>query len=131
MALNQLFCKRPDIKILDILLKSFDLKSLEDTKVFTKKDLVDLNTVEEINKNKNIFKSYYLPCKANKYLNNLNEKKVLTILKQIVRTFDFYVFSKEKVRSNEKIITYQIVPLEKKKILNIKKKNQKYVVNFD
>lgn len=131
MALNQLFCKKPDLEILSILLDSFNIENLNDKKIFTKRNMVDFGTVEKINKNKKKFENYYLPCKASKYLNNINEKKAITILKQIVRTFDFYIYSKERVKDNEKYIIYQVVPLEQKKILNVKKRNQIYVVSFD
>ena len=88
MTLNQLFCKKPDQYILDILLESFNLENIDDNKIFTKKDLKEFNTVEKINKCKKEFEKYYLPCKGKKYLNELNEKKAMTILKQIVKTFN-------------------------------------------
>ncbi len=122
MALNQLFCKKPDLDILSILLDCFNLENINDTKIFTKRNLVEFKTVEKINKNKKKFEKYYLPCKSSKYLDNLNEKKVITILKQIVRIFDFYIYSKERVKDSEKYIVYQVVPLCQKNILNIKKK---------
>ena len=46
MTLNQLFCKNPDSHILDILLNCFKLEGLQDNTIFTKKDLMENNTVE-------------------------------------------------------------------------------------
>jgi len=131
MSLNQLFCKRPDDHILKILVNCFKLDSIEDNTIFTKKDLQEYGTVEKINGNKIEFEKYYLPCKGKKYLHELNEKKAMTILKQIVKTFNYYVFSKEKYIDGEKFITYQIVPVDQKNILKLKKKDEKYIVTFD
>ena len=131
MSLNQLFCKRPDDHLLGIVMKCFDLENIEDNKIFTKKDLNQFGTVDKLNLNKSEFEKYYLPCKAKKYLSNLNEKKSMTILKQIVKTFNYYVFSKEKYIEGQKFITYQIVPIDQKSILKLKKKDEKYIVTFD
>ena len=131
MSLNQLFCKKPDQYILDILLDCFKLESLTDPTIFTKKDLAEYGTVEKLNLKRDEFEKYYLPCKGKKYLYNLDEKKAMTILKQIVKTFDYFLFSKEKYIDGEKFITYQIVPIDQKNILKVKKKDEKYIVTFD
>jgi len=57
MALNQLFCKKPDLDILSILLDCFNLENINDTKIFTKRNLVEFKTVEKINKNKKNLKN--------------------------------------------------------------------------
>lgn len=131
MTLNQLFCKRPDDYILEILMDCFKLENIQDTTMFTKKDLAEYGTVDKINEKKGDFEKYYLPCKGKKYLSDLNEKKAMTVLKQIVKTFDYFVFSKEKYIDGEKYITYQVVPIDQKNILKVKKKDEKYIVSFD
>ena len=131
MTLNQLFCHKPDQYILDILMESFKLENLQDNKIFTKKDLKEYDTVDKINLKKKEFEKYYLPCKGKKYLNELNEKKVMTILKQILKIFNYYVYSKEKYIDGEKFITYQVVPIDQRNILKLKKKDEKYIVSFD
>ena len=97
----------------------------------TKNDLKEYKTVDKIIKYKDDFIKYYLPCKGKKYLNDLNEKKSMTILKQIVKTFDYFIFSKEKYIDGEKFITYQLIPIHQKNILTLQKKDEKYIVNFD
>jgi hypothetical protein len=131
MTVNQLFCKKPDMYILDKILESFKLENIHDTTIFTKKDLIENNTVDKLNHIIPEFNKYYLPCKANKYLNNLNEKKAVTILRQFVKTINYYIFSKEKYIDGEKYITYQIVPVDQKKILKLRKKDELYLVSFD
>jgi hypothetical protein len=131
MTINQLFCKKPDLHILEILLNCFKIENIQSNTIFTKKDLVENNTVEKINNNLSELEKYYLPCKAKKYLKDLNEKKAMTVLKQFVKTFNYFVFSKEKYFDGEKYISYQIVPMDQKKILKLKKKDEKYIVSFD
>jgi hypothetical protein len=131
MPINQLFSKKPDNDILEKLLSCFNLKSLQEEKQFTKKILKNYDTVKKIEKIADNLKDFYIPCKGNKYLTNLNEKKVITILRQIIKCFNYFVFSKEKYIKGEKNITYQIMPINQKEMLRLKKKDEKYVLSFD
>ena len=72
-----------------------------------------MGLLKRLNSNRSEFEKYYLPCKGKKYLSSLNEKKAMTVLKQFVKTFNYYVFSKEKY-FREKFITYQVVPVDQK-----------------
>ena len=56
---------------------------------------------------------------------------MITILRQVVKCFNYFVFSKEKYIKGEKNITYQIMPVNKKEILRLKKKDEKFVLSFD
>ena len=131
MPINQLFNKKLDNEILEKLLLCFNLKNLQEDKLFTKKILKDFETVKKVENIIDDLKEYYIPCKAEKYLKNLNEKKVITILRQFVKCFNYFVFSKEKYIKGEKNITYQVIPINKKDILKLKKKDEKYVLMFD
>ena len=70
---NQLFKISPDLKITNDILLLFGLNSLDDNHSFTKQNLIDMNIVGRMNKNIEMIKKYYIPCKA-KYLDNLTEK---------------------------------------------------------
>ena len=131
MTLYQLFTKNPSEEIMDKILECFDISSLDDTVIFTRKDLVEKDTLNKIMEIRENIEVYYLPCKAKKYLYNLNEKKLITILRQFVRIFGYFIFSKEKYIQGEKYITYQIMPLNKKNFLKLKKKDENYIVSFD
>ena len=61
------------------------MNDFSDTKLFTKENLQDLNTVEKLNNHIERLREYYLPCKAKKYLVNLDEKKSITILRQLLK----------------------------------------------
>ena len=131
MPIYQLFCKKPDNIILDKVLECFEIKDLQDNKSFTRKNLKDMNTVTQLEKIVDDLNEYYIPCKSKKYLIDLDEKKAITILRQIVKCFNYFLFSKEKYIKGEKNITYQIMPSNKKDILRLKKKDEKYTLLFD
>ena len=131
MPIYQLFSKKPDNAILEKVLECFEIKNLQDNKSFTRKNLKDMSTVTQLEKIIDDLNEYYIPCKSKKYLTDLDEKKAITILRQIVKCFNYFLFSKEKYIKGEKNITYQIMPNNKKDILRLKKKDEKYTLLFD
>ena len=129
MVKNQLFRVLPDIDIINILLESVGLSSLEDTNFFTKETIKELNTVEKINEIKGILESYYLPCKSKVYLNKLNEKKRITILRQFLKVHNYTLMSKEKYIKGKKSLFYQVIPIQIDML--VKERNDKVVISFD
>ena len=100
---NQLFKINPDQNIINLLLGIFGLDDLNDSRFFTKKNMIDLDIVQQMNDNHATFYKYYLPCKGKIYLNNLNEKKCITILRQFLKPFYYKCIAIEK-SSDGKII---------------------------
>ena len=97
MPKNQLFKKIPTKEILNKVLLCFDIQNLQNSKVsFCRKDIVRLGSVSKLNNITDLLKEYYLPCKARTYLNDLNEKNIVTILRQILKHFNYNIISKEK-----------------------------------
>jgi len=106
---DQLFKKIPSDEILNKLLICFGLKNINDKKYFSRNDLKKINTIENINKIKNKLEEFYLPCKAKIYLNNLTEKKIITILKHFIKYKLYKLISCEKYMNKTKIIIYQLI----------------------
>jgi hypothetical protein len=129
MTINQLFKKKPSKEFLQDILILYGLNNFEDNKQFTRKDLETLNLCENISNISEKFKDYYLPCKFKIYLQNISIKKSITLLRQLLKLYDYNVKSTEKYIKGEKIIVYQILPKnsQKKKINN----NNKCVISFD
>ena len=129
---NQLFKINPDLNIIKLLLEIFGLDDLDDSRFFTKKNMIDLNVVQKINDNYEIFKKYYLPCKSKIYLKDLNEKKCITILRQFLKSFHYKCIAIEKSFNGIKYMTYRLIynnsQLSSNKNDNIKRE---YIVNFD
>ena len=114
---NQLFRRNPDRYIINDLMVIFNIKSIDDEDFyFTKKDLSNLNVVDKMNDIKEKLEIYYLPCKAKKYLEDINEKRCITILRQFIRYIEYNLILKEKYINNKKNYRY-FIKSEKDKVL--------------
>ena len=136
MTKNQLFRKIPPRNMVIKILNAFGLKDFNDQKYFSRKDLESINCVQKINEMKNILGEYYLPCKSRTYLNDLTNKNSITILRQIVKLYDYNVVSKEKYIKGDKFIIYQLIPNTAKRYIPITFENnhdnkEACTVNFD
>ena len=130
MTLNQLFKNKPTIEIINELVSLYGLSDINDTKIFSKKDLENINTVDKLENMKDKLGEFYLPCKKKTYLNNITPKRAITILRQFLKIYNYTLKSKEKYIKSEKIIIYNIRP-SKNKVSNKKPKNDGCVVSFD
>ena len=128
MTINQLFKNRPSEEKGVTILEYFNLTGFEDTKSFTKKDLAVFETVKKINENIALLEELYLPCKAKIYLTELNEKKCVTILRQLLKLFKYNLKSTEKYIQGDKMIEYNIYCNFKKDEQNAE---EKCVISFD
>lgn len=132
MKINQLFTKKVDTDVVLKLLQCFGINDLNEKKIFCKYDLMQNNTVAKLNTLKPELEHYYLPCKARVYLEDLTEKRAITVLKQVLRLHGYYLNSKEKNLNNKKIIFYQMIN-EKDKLQpqNMKRYNITNILSFD
>lgn len=125
---NQLFSKNPPyelvVKILNILLNREISNDIHYE--FSKNSIKNKNINNKIKEFIPELKIYYLKCKHQKYLENLNEKKIITLFRQILKPYDFIINSLEKYNNGEKYLLYTI---EKKKNLILKKIDS--FINFD
>jgi hypothetical protein len=130
---NQNFRKNPDIQIIQSILETFGLDNLEDDRFFTKEHMKESNTKENLNLLKSKLNEYYLPCKSKIYLNNINEKKCITILRQFVKNYNYKVIGIDKSIGGKKQTTYRLIYLNQD-FLSPKKEpevKRKYIVSFD
>ena len=77
-----------------------------------------------------------MPCKARTYLNDLNEKNIVTILRQILKHFNYNIISKEKYLRGEKFILYNIiantdVQEDEHNVKHLQIKKKSITINFD
>lgn len=108
MKINQLFNEAITHDVLLQLMSCFGLTGLNDRKSFKKHDLVSKKTVQSIKNMKHILDQFYLPCKSKLYLENMTEKKAITVLRQVLRLFDYHIASRERNINNKKIIFYTL-----------------------
>ena len=126
---NQLFKVSPNIEITEKILENFGIKGLDDNHSFTRENLSDLSTVESMKEMYDELLRYYIPCKAKKYLIDLNEKKCITILRQFLKMQNHTLMSKEKYVNGKKILFYQVIPLQIDMKTN--RDSEKVVISFD
>jgi len=130
---NQNFKNNPDMMIIQSILETFGLENLEDDRFFTKEHMKEINTKDNLNLLKSKLNEYYLPCKSRIYLNELTEKKCITILRQFVKNYNYKVIGIEKSVSGKKLTTYRLIFLNQE-YLSPKKEaeeKRKYIVSFD
>ena len=93
---------------------------------FSKKYLINKNIKEKFEELLPELKKIYLNCKHKKYLENLNEKKIITIIRQLIRPYNYCIHSKEKYENGKKYLLYI---LNKNNYSSNSKKE--YIINFD
>ena len=130
MTINQLFTKKPSKELIEKLISSFGLNGFSDDKIFSKRDIDKNDSIKKINELKEELSDCYLPCKRKIYLENIDYKRAITILRQCLRLYNFYIKSKEKYFNGDKLIIYQILPInnEPKKKENVEKT---CIISFD
>jgi len=103
---NQLFRKLPTIDLFERIVKIFGLTDINDCRKFTRDTLIKNKTLEKFDGFREELEEYYIPCKSEKYLYNLDEKKLITVLRQIAKVFDYNVISNEKYLNSHKVLQY-------------------------
>lgn len=116
MKYFQLFCEQPTTEFMIDFLKCYGLNGFDDTVEFSKGDLVELHTVEQLEEMLPEIILYYLPCKAKIYMNDLNEKRAITVLCQFLKLFSYKLSRKERIINKKKIIFYKIQKIEDTKL---------------
>lgn len=113
--INQLFKRKPNQEELGKILDCFNLKSIDDDRRITFTLMNYHNTIDKLYEILDILMEIYLPCKWY-YINNLNNKKCITILRQILKLYDRILILTFIVENKTKIISYNIQPLNNKTI---------------
>ena len=132
MPKNQLFKIVPDLQIIQAILEAFGLDDIEDTRIFTKEHMKDVDTVQKIIELTGQLKEYYIPCKSKKYLTDLNEKKCITILRQFVKIHHYKCIGMEKSIKGDKTMTYRLFYSNEDYLKSpMSKEKQEYVISFE
>jgi hypothetical protein len=112
----KLFRQNPPVILLDEICKTCGLQSVNDTSWFSRQQ-IQLEVFEFFLPT---LEPYYIPCKAHEYLyDSLSINRAITIMRQVLRTHNYNLISKEKTSASEKVFWYQIqqatvqnIPLE-------------------
>lgn len=113
--LNQLFQRAPTEKEFNKILECFNINNIDDTHSITYLSIKTYKTIDKLYNLLDMLLQLYLPCKYN-FISNLNTKRCLTILRQVIRLYDCKL-TKYKV-SHQSV--YKI-ERNKKKIIKIER----------
>jgi hypothetical protein len=126
MVLNQLFKQRPSLDLVNKILPKFGIHNINDnTTEFTLLDIAKLNTLAAVLAFENEIKECYIPCKRNKYLGSLDNKALITVLRQFLKMYDYDLHSREKFIKGTKYLVYHIVTKQEKNFIKKSKTPQK------
>ena len=129
---DQLFKNKPELNLVIEIIRLFGLKNFDDIQLFTKQNMIELNTVEKMKDYIPKLQDFYLPCKSKIYLQDLNERKCINILRQLLKQYNHTLISKEKYIKSIKYNFHQIIQFSNKKIdTNIQDTERKIVLSFD
>jgi hypothetical protein len=106
MKINQLFKSHIPEETVAKVIDCFGYRNFDDDHSFCKSDLIRYSTVEKMNAIKDEIGNHYLPCKARLYLDDLDENKCITILRQILRLQGLSLLSKQKYIKQKKCTIY-------------------------
>jgi hypothetical protein len=121
----QLFKILPNKEFIDKIAQLYGIKDFDTNYIFTIKDLEKRNIVGQLNNLKLEIAVYYLNCKFKKYMEDLTEKKSITVLRQFLRVINYKVESKEKYSNRKKYLVYNL------KNTNISSDDYDFTINFD
>lgn len=103
------FRKIPNEEFLLKLLECFGVSAFGQDVMFTKEDLVKMDTAGRMAALQEELYSYYIPCKARVYVADLTVPKCITVLRQILRLHTCCLFSNQKMKDGVKRVHYSIV----------------------
>ena len=117
MAINQLFKIKPTYEILQKICFYFmiDLNNLEKKNSFTVNELHNIEFETHIKNIHDMVYPYYLECKSKIYLQHLNTKKTITLLRHILKLYEYSLVSTNNYNKSKKYILYTIKKKEIKK----------------
>jgi len=122
----QLFSTIPPLEFVEDFLKLFVPNGFDENYFFTKKSCEDKSIIDIINtKYLDNLKQYYLICKHSVFLDNISFKKSITILRHILKHYNYKVVSHQKNEHNKKYLIYNI----KKNIIN--NNTTDFLIKFD
>lgn len=121
----QLFKVLPNKEFIDKIAQLYGIKDFDTNYIFTIKDLEKRNIIGQLNNLKLEIAVYYLNCKFKKYMEDLTEKKSITVLRQFLRVINYKVESKEKYSNRKKYLVYNL------KNTNISSDDYDFTINFD
>jgi hypothetical protein len=109
--MTQLFKNSPNTLLFNKVLQTLGIDEFKEEFSFRKKDLLLMGTVIKMKLLEPELRQHYYPCKSKLYLDNIDDSKCITIIRQFLRFFGYQLISKEKYDCGEKYIIYSLSAL--------------------
>ena len=131
MKINQLFKNSIPYELLLRLITCFGYTNIDDDYSFSKNDLDRIDSLSKLNEIRNELMKFYLPCKAKVYFHDLDNNKIITIFRQILRLHNLLLISKQKYIKQKKTTFYYIKKnINEKNIHHVKIDNETKIISF-
>jgi hypothetical protein len=130
MKYLQLFNNVPPLSLMNDLFACYGISGFDDNNEFSRKDLETRRCVHKLIDLIPELIMYYVPCKAKVYLNDLNEKRAITILSQFLRMYGYELYRKERIMDKRKCVMYRLCK-KCDKTINIHNTRANMTVTFD
>lgn len=110
MTIHQLFAKKPTDDVIKDILVITKFGSLHNPKEVTKNDLETAEVIKLYDHFKPNLKPFYITCKYKKHVETATTyKNIITVLRQLVRTRQFKIISKQKYVDGKRIYVYNLI----------------------
>lgn len=106
--INQLFIDKPPESIILNCVVLLGWTSFTDKRIVMRTELDNIQVADKFINIINQLRQYYLPCKQDKYLSNINTKSIITIVRQLLKTIGYNIRGIEKVIDNKKEMIYKL-----------------------
>jgi len=103
-TVKKLFRKIPPPGFVNEILQNLKLQGLSERRWFSKDELF-LGTIDEWLP---VLEPYYIPCKAKRFLSDVDSSRVITILRHILHSNGYQLKTQEKMYKMQKTTMYQI-----------------------
>ena len=121
MIINQIFREIVPKELILLLLSKINITSFDDNKNISYKLIED--NIYDIQSIMLEIKEYYLPCKSKIYFSDIdiNSKKIITIIRHLLKLYDYTLYSKEKYskENKKKYIEFTIRETKKNTITRV------------
>ena len=103
----KLFRKEPSKEVIEYILREMGLRGFHDLRWFSR-DEIKLDKLEDWLPE---IESYYLPCKAERFIHTWSDKSIITILRHVLHLHGYTLEKEERLYKNVKQMLYQIQPI--------------------
>ena len=111
----QLFKKIPNDNFIIKFAEIFGIENLSQMYYFTLEMLEEKKVVDKILEIKDELDMYYIRCKYETYILDLNIKKAITVLRHFLKIIDYKCVSREKYSNGQKFLIYRICKINPSK----------------